>query len=170
VGGFLYHSFRDNPLWLILDWGPIAVSSLICCTFYWRTLLPNWFLSLMATLLPLATVIFVLRLLLPRYLFLSLGYPLLAVCVLAPLFISLRNKSRKELTHLYRAVFCVCLAITLRFLDKTQATEFLPMGSHFLWHTMGALTCHFFAAHNYAHPPKSYLLGVLADVEAGEVH
>lgn len=152
VGGFLYHSCRNNPLWLILDWGPIVLSALICCLFYWRTIFSSWYLSAAATFLPLIVVIFTLSVALPRYLFLSLGYPLLAVCILTPLFISLRNKKKEELKNLFAAVVCVTMAITLRFLDKTHATDFLPMGSHFLWHTMGALTCHFFAAHNFEHP------------------
>jgi hypothetical protein len=153
VGGFLYHSNRDNRIWLIMDWGPIALTAIVCCVYYWRTLLSSWRLSLAATFAPLILIVGVLKTLLPRYSFLSLGYPLLATFVLIPLFISLRQKSFREIRFLLYAVVCVCVAITLRFLDKTEWMDFLPMGSHFLWHTVGALTCHFFAAHNYENPP-----------------
>jgi hemolysin III len=149
IGGFLYHSFRDNKVWLLLDWGPIMLTALICCTYYWRTLVPSWKLSLFLTFVPLAFVLIVLKTILPQYLFMSLGYPLLACLVLTPLFLSLRKRRSNDLRYLLYAVVCVSLAITLRFLDKTSAMNFLPMGSHFLWHTLGALTCHYFAAFNF---------------------
>jgi hypothetical protein len=150
VGGFLYHSFRDNKLWLLMDWGPIMVSALICCVFYWRTLLHSWPQSLAATFVPLFIVIVFLQNYLPTGLLMSLGYPLLTVLVLTPLFLFVRHKKLYELRDLFYAVVCVCSAITLRFLDRTSAMEFLPMGSHFLWHTLGALTCHFFIRFNYS--------------------
>jgi hypothetical protein len=153
VGGFLYHSNRDNKLWLILDWGPIAASALLCCVFYWRTIFFSWLTSLMATLLPLILIVTGLKLVLPSYLFLSLGYPLLVTSVLFPLLLSLRQKKIQDLRYLFYALVCIVAAITLRFLDKTSAMDFLPMGSHFLWHIMGALTCHFFTLYNYKNPP-----------------
>lgn len=154
IGGFLYHSNRNSRIWLIMDWGPIALTALVCCTYYWRTLLPSWKTSLLATFVPLVFIVFALKAFLPDYLFLSIGYPLLATLVLIPLIISVWHKSFLELRFLFYAILCVCTAITLRFLDKTQLMDFLPMGSHFLWHTVGALTCHFFAAYNYENPPQ----------------
>lgn len=157
VGGFLYHSFRDNKVWLLMDWGPIMLTALICCTYYWRTLVSTWKLSLLLTFAPLPFVLIVLKSILPQYLFMSLGYPLLASLVLAPLFISLRKENWREFKYLFYAIVCVSLAITLRFLDKTSVMDFLPMGSHFLWHTLGALTCHYFAKFNFRYAvPKSF--------------
>lgn len=149
IGGFLYHSFRDNKLWLLMDWGPIMITALICCIYYWRQLLKSWSKSLLATFAPLVVVITALKFFLPVGLLMSLGYPILAILVLAPLFLCLRHKSFFEVRYLVYATLCVGVAITVRFMDRTSAMEFLPMGSHFLWHTLGALTCHFFIRFNY---------------------
>lgn len=79
----------------------------------------------------------------------SLGYPLLAISVLTPLVLVFRKKNLHELRYLLMAVLSVIAAITLRFLDRASIMDFLPMGSHFLWHTLGALTCHYFIKFNY---------------------
>jgi hypothetical protein len=149
VGGFLYHSFRDNKLWLIMDWGPIVLTALVCCVYYWQLLLQSWFKGLLATIIPLALSVALLKILLPFGLFAAMGYPLLAILVLTPLVLSVRKKSFNDLRYLVYATLCVCTAIVLRSLDRTSAMDFLPMGSHFLWHTVGALTCHFFIRFNY---------------------
>ncbi len=149
VGGFLYHSLRDNKWWLLLDWGPIMIIAIICCVYYWKHLLKSWIKSAAATFLPVLLAISLLKIFFPSGLLMSLGYPLLAIFVLTPLVLVFRKKTFHELRYLLRAVLCVISAITLRFLDRASIMDFLPMGSHFLWHTLGALTCHYFIRFNY---------------------
>ncbi len=152
VGGFLYHSCRDSRVWLIMDWGPIALAALACTAFYWRTLMDSWPKAIAITLFPIFLIVFVLKVMMPQNIYLSLGYPLLAFLVLLPLVLTLRHQATRHLRPLIYAFLCVVSAITLRFLDKSSLMEFLPMGSHFLWHIMGALTCYFFIEFNFKNP------------------
>jgi hypothetical protein len=94
-----------------MDWGPIMVTALICCTFYWHQLLKSWLQSLLATFLPLLVVIVTLKFFFCRFgLLMSLGYPILAILVLTPLFLCIRHKSffRRALSGLCNDLRLCC--------------------------------------------------------------
>lgn len=154
VGGFLYHSLRNNYAWLLLDWVPIIIAANIAAVYFWRTLIKSWVLAFVITYAPLAIFIASVRVFNFDMHFLSASYAVLAVSVIAPIVVFVSTRPRVGLRHFLFAVLCVIAAIILRILDRHEAMSFLPMGSHFLWHTFGAMTCYFLVGYVYLQKPS----------------
>lgn len=154
VGGFLYHSLRNHIFWLLLDWVPIVITGYAVSVYFWRTLVRSWLIATCFSVLPLASVGLISFFVTRTNSLMSLSYLILAASVLAPLIIYIYKEPKKHLMPLLMSVVCITLAITLRTLDRNSMVEFLPMGSHFLWHTFGALTCHFLIKYIYEKQPK----------------
>lgn len=143
VGGFLYHGFRNSVIWLLLDWVPILITAILCTVFCWQALLKNWYKAIALAMTP---VILFLALSIPFSLgtkLFTLFYPLLAASILLPISLLLRKYQWKGLKQIVWAVLSVVGAILLRTLDRHSLLDFLPMGSHFLWHIFGCMACHF---------------------------
>ena len=85
--------------------------------------------------------------------FLSLTYFVLVVTVLMPLLIYAFKTNWHMSKYLFAAAISIMLALLFRTLDHHPWTAVLPMGSHFLWHIFGALTCHFLFYYVYYNKP-----------------
>lgn len=157
VGGFLYHSLRNHSFWLYLDWGPIFISANIVAVYFWRTHLTSWRLSLLYTYTPLFAVLATQKLWAQGTSLPTLSYFFLVLSVIAPLINYIYRHPRQYLKYIGLAFASITLALTSRLLDRNHLMDWLPMGSHFLWHTFGALTCHFFIGYIYLERPR--LLG-----------
>lgn len=154
VGGFLYHSFRNHVAWLLLDWVPIVITAQVVAIYFWRTYLKSWWASTICALIPMLLTILLSQLIGTNNSLMSLSYLILAISVLAPIIGFVMREPKTGLWPLAAAILCVVAAITLRTLDRNSLMDFLPMGSHFLWHTFGALTCHFLILYIYNKKPQ----------------
>lgn len=154
IGGFLYHSLRDNYAWLLLDWVPIIIAANIAAVYFWRTFIKSWILAFLLTYSPLVVIHIFIRTTKMDINFLSVSYSVLAISVIMPILLYVFSKSRPGISRFIYAIICVVAAIALRTLDRNQMMDFLPMGSHFLWHTFGALTCYFLIGYVYAQKPQ----------------
>jgi hypothetical protein len=135
LGGTLYHATRASTVFYLMDVFPILVLALAISAFLWSRLLPRWWLGL-ALLLPY----FLIHRLgfdwLDSHQAINLSYAALAAIVLAPTALYLlRNRFRHGGWIL---LACVSFAIALYF-RYADPQRFLPMGTHWLWHTFGAV-------------------------------
>lgn len=147
LGGTIFHATRSANIWLVLDFMPIGILSLMAAFYFWRSVIGSTPLALLAVPLPL---IFTsgLRALLPfeRHASISVGYIGLALLIVLPAGLDCRKRGYAGAAPLLGAVASFALAITFRFTDKLAL---LPMGTHFLWHLFGGLSTYLILLYTY---------------------
>jgi hypothetical protein len=144
VGGFVYHSTRTSLLWLLLDWVPIIINSNIASLYFWKILLKKWKYAIIAAYIPLIASV-------PLYtsnrfnsiIPMSLGYAAIFFSVALPIILYARKKHYQHAWMLVASATSIVIAVLLRTFDSYPIMDIFPMGTHFLWHSLGALTCHF---------------------------
>jgi len=145
VGGTIYHATRSHDIWLLLDFLPILILVLITSYFCWRRLKMS---------LPMIALCVFGLIALPRlyvYSFskeagvnLSFSYFILSLAVTLPIFIYEFKSDRKTLNSFLLALGTVMFALCFRVADKSDfVVNYMPIGTHWLWHSFGAIGCHF---------------------------
>lgn len=137
IGGTMFHGTRSHEFWLALDWMPILFLCLSVIIYFIWKIYTEWWKRLM-----LFIVLFVLSAL-PRFLPLaneyriSFGYFVTALTVIIP-FVWYAYKTQWKNAELILYGFLIFgLAVLFRTLDNIVVL--LPMGTHWLWHSFGAL-------------------------------
>ncbi|MBX3102004.1 MAG: hypothetical protein KF690_05810 [Bacteroidetes bacterium] len=144
VGGTIYHGFRAHDVWLVMDWLPILLLSLLTSIFFWRQLRLSG-----RTIFGIIGGLFVLQVLiswairmdwlpLSRMAGISISYGMMALLMLLPISLVLYRTGYRHARFIVLALSCFLLAVSARALDLELSIVF-PMGTHFLWHTFGAL-------------------------------
>lgn len=136
LGSTLFHAFRMSPVFLLLDVLPSALLTLSLAIFFWLKVLKRWWL-VAVVLLP----VFALRILLfgqlEGHLAINISYAISGALVLVPLLILLYRTEFKAGLSVLFVLILFALALLFRQLD-VHAFEFLPQGTHFLWHLLSA--------------------------------
>lgn len=148
VGGSIYHATRSNSLWLILDFVPIFILTAAAAYQFWKMLLRSTINAIVAPLLLILAARFLaFSLELSRGLTISLSYGALGVVILAPAFALSARRNWLGIFPLTNASLAFISAVIFRTLDtlmvRNQLPTLLPMGTHFLWHLLGALSVFF---------------------------
>ena len=158
IGGTIYHAFRYSEIFLLMDWVPILMICLSAGFYFLMKSLGSWKPAVLVTLgvFLLERLVFVVFA--PR-IAVNASYILLAAFVLLPTWLMLHKKRYFQGKYVGFALLAFVAAIFFRIADRW---EWLPMGTHFLWHTFGALACTMMLQYMYAHknrdevPAKSY--------------
>ena len=138
IGGTIFHATRSHSIWLILDFVPIMIISLSGAAYLWRLTLNSWIYSVAITLGPfLLFRTFRGSLPLPRGLGISIGYIVLALCVITPAVIQIYRTSGRNAHLVICAGVAFIFAVTCRIVDQYG---YLPMGTHFIWHLFGGVS------------------------------
>ncbi len=149
IGSTLFHAFRTHNVWLIMDFLPALLMMLVVGVHFWSRVLGSWKKGLLV--IPgVFLVLFSFSLLLnngiiniPRTAAPNVFYTLNGLCVIGiPTFIILyRTKGYKWHLIALTALFLIG-AIVFRSLDYSETNphppEWLPQGTHFLWHIVSA--------------------------------
>jgi hypothetical protein len=139
VGGTIYHATRSANIWLFLDIGPIALLVIATAVFFWRRVRLASFWIPLIVLGPTVLVMGgVSTLGLPRVMGPMIGYPMMAVSLLLPLLWNLRREGWANLGLVLAALAVFVLAVLSRSFDARLSADLLPMGTHWLWHSLGA--------------------------------
>lgn len=137
IGGTLYHGLRTSPAALYLDVLPIFLLSLGAGLFLWYLVTPRW-----PHLLWGVPLFFAFRWIGPRYLaahtLINAGYVILALFLLAPVTWILVRTDFDHGGWVAGAVAAFAAALYFRIIDLGAP---LPMGTHWLWHTLGGIAC-----------------------------
>lgn len=137
IGGSVYHSFRQWPVFIMMDWLPIM---LLCISagVYFMAKRTKWYYALL-----MIVAYFVLQFAMRAYftgenahLFINVNYALLALIVLAPVLSYLIYTNWKAGRWVGFALLAFILALTFRVADKWA---WMSVGTHFLWHSFGAI-------------------------------
>ncbi|UKB81280.1 hypothetical protein [Chryseobacterium sp. MEBOG07] len=136
IGGTVYHSFRQWPVFIMMDWMPIM---LLCLSagFYFLAQSIRWYYAVVMVLIYIM-LMFALRnwiLVDNPSLFINVNYAIMASFVLFSVLSYLIYTQWKAGKWVGFALLSFALALTFRIVDKW---EWLSFGTHFLWHTFGA--------------------------------
>ncbi|WP_415327924.1 hypothetical protein [Chryseobacterium sp. MMS23-Vi53] len=145
IGGTIYHSFRQWPVFIMMDWLPIM---LLCLSagFYFIAKSTRWYLAVVMVFVYLL-LMFALRnwiLIDNTSLFINVNYAIMASFVLFSVLRYLIYTQWKAGKWVGFALLSFVFALTFRIADKW---EWLGFGTHFLWHTFGAVAT--FCMFNY---------------------
>lgn len=138
IGGSLYHAFRVSPVFLVMDWLPILLISFGASIYFFRQISGSW-LSVILGLIAFSLLQWVNFSFVPRQISVNVSYTLMALAVLIPTILLLRERGWKNAGWVAGALGAFVLAISFRAADATSSWH---MGTHFLWHVFGAVACH----------------------------
>jgi hypothetical protein len=140
IGGSIYHAFRFSAVFIYMDWLPILLLCLMASTYFLYHILKKigWALLIMAGIISIQIVVWNLGNT-SGHNNININYGLMAVTVLVPIFLFLRQKKFKNGQLVIGAFSAFLCALFFRIVD---ADHWLSMGTHFLWHLFGAVACH----------------------------
>ena len=156
VGGTLYHATRASRIYFLLDVVPISVLGLAGAVFmalrYWGR--RGWwfvpavvvfYIAVNGLLFAAMRLDWIARTILPvddrvlGQLRINLSYASLAVIVLTPMALVLFRTRFRYVGWVVAGVISFTIAWFFRLVDPRSGGT-LPMGSHWLWHTFGAIS------------------------------
>jgi hemolysin III len=138
IGGTIYHAFRVSKYYLLMDWLPITIITIFCSVYFLNKIFHKLLLSIIVV-----TVSLLIQYLIWDYagkhdhhLSITLNYLLLGFSILLPLAIYLYLQNWRNYKIVLYSLISFGLALAFRLID---AFEIFPFGTHFLWHTGGAI-------------------------------
>ncbi len=138
IGGVLYHGTRSHRAFFLMDVLPISIIGMGVSLWIWIRLGPK-----LAHLLGLIALVGLLQMVarwqLPTQWAINVSYATLALTVLVPIILCMIRTRFQEAGWVYTALVCFAIAWICRIAD-TIDPPLMPMGTHWLWHTFGALT------------------------------
>ncbi len=151
IGGTIYHATRSHNIWLLMDYMPIMFLVLMSSIYFWRQIVGKWILVFTFTLLPIVAYRLVYETFtISHSVSISIGYSVMALVVVIPLILHCILKNPKAWGFPVGALLSFIIAITFRVLDNQGLVEFMPMGTHFLWHIFGGFSSFFMMYYVYS--------------------
>lgn len=138
IGGSIYHGLRQWNIFIMMDWLPIM---LLCISagVYFIARLTRWYYAVAFVLLYMAFQFYVRQQMINDgtiQLYININYAILASLVLFPVLGYLIKTKFNNGMWVGFALIAFILALTFRIADGWQ---WLERGTHFLWHTFGAV-------------------------------
>ncbi|TAE75688.1 MAG: hypothetical protein EAZ85_01910 [Bacteroidetes bacterium] len=141
VGSALFHAFHISRFFLALDVLPVFLLIVVLTAYFWNEILKNWYISISLIVTIIGSNV-LLHLFLEPSLSINLGYLIRGTGLFLPfVFILYKIKFRYSLQAVLGILFFI-LALFFRTYDKTY-TQYLYMGSHFLWHICTTIGVYF---------------------------
>ncbi|MBI1182790.1 hypothetical protein GC194_00865 [bacterium] len=139
LGGTIYHGFRLYQWAMFMDWIPILVLCIAAAAYFIYRIYKNiwWAIGALLVAVLLQVVNFTT---IPDWLNTSTSYGILGLFILIPLVMALVKTKFLYWQYPTVALIAFILALTFRIGDRYQWLS--PIGTHFLWHTFGAIACH----------------------------
>jgi hypothetical protein len=155
VGGTLYHATRTHRVYFLLDVIPISLLGTAGAIYLTAKLARSYGRARVGTIaLGLMGVYIVMNFAIrlvpnpPPNLSVNLSYASLAAVLLAPALGVLIRTRFRHVGWVAAALACFAHGWFFRLVDNTPLVN-LPMGTHWLWHTYGALTTLFITEYFY---------------------
>jgi len=139
IGGTTYHGFRRWPIFIMMDWMPIMILC-ISAGVYFLAKITRWYFAAMVIVVYAVFQFFVRRFFSTGdfQIFININYALMAAIVLFPVLGYLIKTDWKNGKWVGLALLAFVFALIFRIADNF---ELLTVGTHFLWHTFGAIAC-----------------------------
>ena len=151
LGSAFFHGFRVSLIFLLMDIVPSAVLTLSLSIFFWLKILRSWW-HIFLILVPAFGIRFLFWDGIPEHMAINLSYFITGVIIALPLLIILFKQQFRGWKIILLAVLSFVVALIFRQIDPVHIT-FLPMGSHFLWHSFSAVGTYFILNYLYIFQP-----------------
>lgn len=138
IGGTLYHGLRNWVGFFLMDVIPIYFLGLAVSVYWWIRLGPK-IRHLVIMVGTLAFIQLMGQWQLPQVWAINLSYAMLALLILVPLAIILIRTRCRYVGWVATSLVSFGIAWFFRLTD-TWEPPLLPMGTHWLWHSFGAVT------------------------------
>lgn len=138
IGGTIYHGLRQWRFFIMMDWLPIILLC-VAAGVYFLGKVTKWYYAVAFIVLYMCFQFFGRAQLTEQgnmQLFININYGVLAGMVLFPVLTYLISTQFKHGRWVGFALLAFIAALTFRVTDSWQLTEW---GTHFLWHTFGAV-------------------------------
>lgn len=138
IGGTIYHGLRQWRFFIMMDWLPIMLLC-VAAGVYFLGKVTKWYYAVAFIVLYMCFQFFGRAQLTEQgnmQLFININYGVLAGMVLFPVLAYLISNQFKHGRWVGFALLAFIAALTFRVTDGWQLTEW---GTHFLWHTFGAV-------------------------------
>ncbi len=147
LGSTLFHGLRTSRVFLLMDFMPALILTLMITVYFWAKVLPKWWMSFVVI-----TPIFLMRFgvidLIPGQGGINTSYMISGVAFLLPVFLILRKYQFRKSLDIIVGATCFVLAIYFRQVDK-EFTDIVPFGTHFLWHIFSGIGAFLLADYLY---------------------
>ena len=151
LGSAFFHGFRVSLIFLLMDIVPSAILTLSLSIFLWLNVLRRWW-HIFLILAPAFGIRFLFWDGIPEHMAINLSYFITGVIIALPLLIILFKQQFRAWKIIFLAVLSFVIAIFFRQIDPVPIT-YLPMGSHFLWHSFSAVGAYFILNYLYIFQP-----------------
>ncbi|GGB81445.1 hypothetical protein GCM10007424_21930 [Flavobacterium suaedae] len=139
IGGTIYHGLRQWSFFIMMDWMPIMLLC-VAAGVYFLAKVTKWYYAVLLILLYTAFQFYARQQIISGdkdiHLFININYAILAAIVLFPVLAYLISTKFINGKWVGFALIAFVLALTFRVVDNL---EWLSIGTHFLWHTFGAV-------------------------------
>ncbi len=144
LGSTFFHAFRSSPFFLYLDVLPTAILTLSVGIYFWVKALPKWWGVFIVIFINILIRWYVEGNVSPHTNF-NIAYALTGTSIFLPiLYLSYKNKF-KNLIVILISVLSLILSLMFREFDARYTFDYLPMGTHFLWHALSAIGAYYLA-------------------------
>lgn len=147
TGSLLYHAFRSSNFLLWMDVLPTAIVTISVSIYFWDRILPKRWLAI-SVVVPFIFMRFAILEYYGGQFAINLNYFITGFIIFFPILFHLSKHQYKHLGSIIISVFFLVISLLFRKIDFTMA-EFLPMGSHFLWHIFSGIGAFYLAKYLY---------------------
>ncbi len=147
IGGTIYHATRSHDFWMYLDWLPILFLCFGVSVYFTAKLKTSWKGRLILILIVLFLIVGVRLIPWAKNIKTSIGYIATVLGLLLPIFVYMYTQHLKHWDMILFSILSFMAAITFRVMDSF--IYIMPMGSHWLWHSFGALSVFFLMNYIY---------------------
>jgi len=149
IGGTIYHATRSHEAWLLMDWIPIVLLCLAASVFFFRKLKIRRRIITSIVVFPFIMSFSLDALPMASYLSNLIGYGLIVLVILFPMFRYLQLNNWKHKKWVYLSLASFVIALSFRSIDLMVDTTIFSMGTHWLWHLFGGIAVHFLISYIY---------------------
>ena len=142
LGSTFFHAFRASTILLLMDAIPIMVLVVGVSIWMWLKVLPKN-IQIVWVLLIFFGLTFLSAVFLSGQDRISASYFFRGWMLLLPCYLFLRQTKFQNSGRLFTAIGFFALALLFRFLDEKVEIEFMPWGTHWLWHLSTAFGAYF---------------------------
>ncbi len=140
IGGTIYHGLRQWWFFIMMDWLPILLLC-VAAGVYFLVKVTRWYYAALLIVLYAAFQFFFRRYMMANgggdiHLFININYAIMGCLVLFPVLAYLIRTKFINGKWVGYALLAFILALTFRVADNW---EWISIGTHFLWHTFGAV-------------------------------
>ncbi|MEQ6167765.1 MULTISPECIES: hypothetical protein [unclassified Ekhidna] len=147
TGSLLFHAFRSSPFLLWMDVLPTAIVTLSVSVYFWDKILPRrW--QVASVVIPFTFIRFAVFDFYSGQFALNLNYLITGFLIFFPILFYLSKQRYNHFSSILVSVIFLSLSLIMRRVDYSFA-EWIPMGSHFLWHIFSGIGAFYLAKYLY---------------------